>query len=535
LLTTLLLAVLLAAWDNQILVASASEDSTIPLGETNAAQSEPDNPDMEVMVGRSVRAGDVLGFEVRNMAGDKIGEVEDIVVNLTNGQVPFVTMNYSGGLFQSDKIYPVPVSAFSWDPNKEELQLDLDEETLQDAPGFDQGWPDPANPTGDQEVYKFWLGIFPELPTLAEAETAKQSGAVTKVSLMLGLEVFNPKDESLGQVEDMIVNVELQQLSGVVLNFDTYTGGGEAQYVLPLAGFELDNSTADEDNLLGTPRLDMSPNNLRYGPTFSGDVDLSNPNWSEIYQSWWQRMQSYAEEVVTPLTLTGTAWEAESFGEPEDNLPVIPGTRLTVNFLGDKYGGSGGCDWFRGVYEAGTDHTLRLYTPSQTRAGCTNVAIVSQQATFISSLQNILEYELKDDKLIGYAVMNQRLLTFVPAEPVPFETTTWALRFFNNDTRWYPGLLEVEITAQFEGDQVSGSAGCNTYTATVERNGDQLTISNLTVTEKSCTEPEGIMSQEEEYLSLLQSTGSMTQVGGALQLEDGREQPLLLFGIKREE
>jgi heat shock protein HslJ/sporulation protein YlmC with PRC-barrel domain len=532
LLTTLLLAVVLAAaGDNQVLVASASEDDATPVVESDAVQSEPDRPDGDVTVGRSVRAGDVLGFEVRNMAGDKIGEVEDIVINMVDAQVLFVTMNYSGGLFKSDKIYPVPVSAFRWDPIKEELQLDLDEETLQDAPGFDKGWPDPANPNYDQEVYKYWLGIFPELPPLAD----KLAGAVTKVSLMIGLEVFNLKNESLGEIEDIIVNVELQLLSSIVLNFDTYTGTGKAQYVLPLAGFELDVSIVDEDNSPGTLLLDMSPNNLRYGPSFSDDVDLSNPNWSEPYQSWWQRMQSYTEQVVTPLTLTGTAWEAESFGEPEDNLPVLPGTHLTLNFLGEKYGGSGGCDWFRGVYDAQADHTLRLNMPSQTRVGCTDVNLMTQQGTYLSSLLNILEYELKDDKLIGYTVLNQRLLTFVPADPIPFETTTWALKFLSNDTSSYSTIIGVEITAQFEGDQVSGSAGCNTYTATVARKDNKLSISSLTVTEKSCTEPEGIMSQEEEYLSLLQTTDSMIQIGGALQLADVRNQARLLFGVKNPE
>ena len=46
-----------------------------------------------------------------------------------------------------------------------------------------------------------------------------------------------------------------------------------------------------EDNDPVTPLLDMSPSNLRYGPGFSGFVDLSEPNWSEPYQSWWQRLQ----------------------------------------------------------------------------------------------------------------------------------------------------------------------------------------------------------------------------------------------------
>jgi heat shock protein HslJ/sporulation protein YlmC with PRC-barrel domain len=464
------------------------------------------------------------------MAGDKIGEVEDIVVNMGDGQVLFVTMNYSGGLFRSDKIYPVPVSAFSWDPIKEELQLDLEEEVLQDAPGFDKGWPDPTDPNYDQEVYEYWLGVFPDLPAPAD----KLAGAVAKVSNMIGREVINPNDESLGEIEDIIINVELQLLSCLVLSFDDYTGVGKAQYVIPLAGFELDVSKVDEDNPQGTPLLDMSPNNLRNGPTFSGYVDLSNPNWSEPYQGWWQRMQSYSEQVVTPLTLAGTTWELESFGGTEDYLPVRPGTRLTLNFMVDRYAGFGGCDWFLGVYAAQADHTLRLQTPAQTHVGC-DVNVVSQQGTYLTSLLNLMEYELKDDKLIGYTVMNQRLMTFVPAEPVPFETTTWALQLFHNETRWYPGLFGIEITAQFEGDQVSGSAGCNTYQATVDREGDSLTISNLTVTDKSCTEPEGIMSQEEEYLSLLQTVGSMVQVDGMLLLADVQDQPVLFFGAKNVE
>jgi heat shock protein HslJ len=275
----------------------------------------------------------------------------------------------------------------------------------------------------------------------------------------------------------------------------------------------------------------MSPNNMRNGPTFSTYFDLSDPNWSEPYQSWWERLQRYTENEVTPLTLAGTTWALESFGEPEDNLPVITGTHLTLNFMVDRYAGDGGCDWFLGVYTADTDHLLRLQTPAQSRLGCTT-PIATQQGTFLTSLLNITEYDLNEGKLIGYTVQNQRLVTFAPAEPVSFETTTWELRFFRGESRWQPGLLGTLITAQFEGDQLTGSAGCNTYEATFEKNEDKLTISNLTSTDEACTEPENIMYQEEVYLEALQNTGSMLQLDGMLQLSDARDQPMLLLGVK---
>jgi heat shock protein HslJ len=145
-------------------------------------------------------------------------------------------------------------------------------------------------------------------------------------------------------------------------------------------------------------------------------------------------------------------------------------------------------------------------------------------------LLNITEYQLIGDKLVGYTTGNQRMLTFSPVDEVPFEGTAWELRYFRGDIQLVPTILETQITAQFEGDQMSGSAGCNTYTATFTREGAEFSISDLAVTEKSCAEPEGIMSQEEQFLSDLQSAARLVQVGGALEISDVNGEPTLLFG-----
>ena len=58
---------------------------------------------------------------------------------------------------------------------------------------------------------------------------------------------------------------------------------------------------------------------------------------------------------------------AESFGGPDEPLPVLPDTRLTVNYLVERYAGSGGCNWYLGVYS--TDgSSLRMQTPATTWA-----------------------------------------------------------------------------------------------------------------------------------------------------------------------
>ena len=77
-----------------------------------------------------------------------------------------------------------------------------------------------------------------------------------------------------------------------------------------------------------------------------------------------------------------------------------------------------------------------------------------------------------------------------------------------------------ETTAIFNGDdrQVSGSAGCNTYFGDYEAKKNELSISMLAWTARACVEPEGVMEQEQKYLSALQAAESYTIEGGELQI-----------------
>jgi heat shock protein HslJ len=69
-------------------------------------------------------------------------------------------------------------------------------------------------------------------------------------------------------------------------------------------------------------------------------------------------------------------------------------------------------------------------------------------------------------------------------------------------------LPNTEITIEFIDAEktVKGSAGCNSYFASYEVEGNLLSISGpIAVTEMACMEPEGIMDQEQEYLAILES------------------------------
>lgn len=71
------------------------------------------------------------------------------------------------------------------------------------------------------------------------------------------------------------------------------------------------------------------------------------------------------------------------------------------------------------------------------------------------------------------------------------------------------GIIDYsQLTLRVNGDQVSGNAGCNEFTGSIESQGDTLHISQLAVTRKLC--PESLMHQEQQYISSLETVNTLS-------------------------
>jgi len=239
------------------------------------------------------------------------------------------------------------------------------------------------------------------------------------------------------------------------------------------------------------------------------------------------------QEALAPLQLAGTAWQYEYLGEKSDDIPVIEGTRPTLAILLTRYAGNGGCNYYLGAYE--TDGSaITFWTPAQTSVICDEPeGIMEQEGTFISGLLNTIEYDLEDGNLVLYSTNRQRLVTLSPMDPVPFERTTWSLRFTWNGEQGLPLVQGSAITLQFEDGNFSGSAGCNDYNGAYTADGAALTMPDVVaMTTKNCSEPEGVMEQEQNYISLLTSAVAYEKAGGTLMLLDENDEAILVFAAE---
>lgn len=110
-----------------------------------------------------------------------------------------------------------------------------------------------------------------------------------------------------------------------------------------------------------------------------------------------------------------------------------------------------------------------------------------------------------------------------------FEDIKWTLESYGISGNPEPVLAGTNVTATFKSDetQVSGSAGCNSYSGEYQVNGDEITVGQIASTEMYCMDPEGVMDQETEYLKLLMKAGSYEVIDGELHINcDGK---ILIF------
>ena len=120
-----------------------------------------------------------------------------------------------------------------------------------------------------------------------------------------------------------------------------------------------------------------------------------------------------------------------------------------------------------------------------------------------------------------------------PRETVTLEDTAWVLESYGELGYLRDVIADTEITAEFVSAEgtVKGSAGCNSYFGGYEVEGNQISIPGpIGATEMYCVEPEGIMEQEQEYLTMLQNAETYDIKDDQLRILTGDE--VLIFEVE---
>lgn len=82
----------------------------------------------------AIRAKKVLGTKVTDPSGNKIGTIEDIILDKKSNNILFAVVSFGGFLGMGEKYHPIPWSALDYDPAEGSYGVNYTKEQLEAAP-----------------------------------------------------------------------------------------------------------------------------------------------------------------------------------------------------------------------------------------------------------------------------------------------------------------------------------------------------------------------------------------------------------------
>jgi sporulation protein YlmC with PRC-barrel domain len=106
---------------------------------------------------RVLRTKDIYSDRVRNTAGEDLGKIEELVIDVNSGRVAYAVLSFGGILKMGNKLFAIPWQALQFDPPHDQFLLNVDKTRLENANGFDKdNWPDMADPRFGTSIYQHY-------------------------------------------------------------------------------------------------------------------------------------------------------------------------------------------------------------------------------------------------------------------------------------------------------------------------------------------------------------------------------------------
>ena len=110
-----------------------------------------------------VPASKIIGETVVNRQDEKVGKIDELVIDAAKNRVAYVVLSYGGFMGGGDKLFAMPWEAFEFSTTENKLILNVDKEKLKAAPGFEKGdkWPDFSDKIWGESIYNYYNYVPP--------------------------------------------------------------------------------------------------------------------------------------------------------------------------------------------------------------------------------------------------------------------------------------------------------------------------------------------------------------------------------------
>jgi len=106
-------------------------------------------------------ADTLMGNSVVNRNDESLGDIKEIMLDMSSGRVGYAVLSFGGFLGMGEKLFAVPWNALKLDTEHKRFVLNVERDRLKDAPGFDkQHWPDMADQVWVSKIHSYYGTTF---------------------------------------------------------------------------------------------------------------------------------------------------------------------------------------------------------------------------------------------------------------------------------------------------------------------------------------------------------------------------------------
>ncbi|MFA9479824.1 PRC-barrel domain-containing protein [Phycisphaerales bacterium AB-hyl4] len=201
-----------------------------------------------------LRGTEVTDYEIHNQAGERIGDISDLAVDTQQGKIAYVIVRLDEAVSEDEgaadgalatigigrEHYALPWQSFEAVAGEEALTLTIDRERLAQMEAFDDDW-DRLNDPGHARQQRESLGLDRD-----REEDDATSVRVEALSDLRGRDVQGRDDDTIAQIDDLMIDSREGHLAYAVLNYGGFLGIGRDYVAVPYQALQQAVGTDDE-------------------------------------------------------------------------------------------------------------------------------------------------------------------------------------------------------------------------------------------------------------------------------------------------
>ena len=196
--------------------------------------------------GSAIRVSELQGMNLKNLQGENVGKIHDLVLDVNGRTVQYAAVTYGGFLGIGNKLFAVPFEAFQVGTEKGEpvMILDVSEEQLKSAEGFDDdNWPNFADPDYTNRVAELYSIDRSDRPGRQRTSGSNQSPSaegqlIFRANKLIGTNLQNSQREQVGEIYDLVVDIQKGDLRYAAVTYGGFLGFGNKLFAVPMEAFQ---------------------------------------------------------------------------------------------------------------------------------------------------------------------------------------------------------------------------------------------------------------------------------------------------------